>query len=283
MFRPPPLLLPLVLLSTPVQAQDAPTDPSVAVQFAEGQNAYLYGDYPIVIARLKPLIEPDILLSPDNAAEAYESLGLAYFFMNDEEHAREMFSQLVRLRPNWALDPVLVPPTAITFFSAVQDNLRAELEAQQQALETLRREEEERQLQARTREVRKEIRYNSRFVAAMPFGVGQFQNDQPILGASFLASELLTLGLSSGFFLSVEHLRQPSGRFASADYERAQKYQTAQLVSGGIAAGLMIVGIAHALLTFKEQKIINETVIEPQSIPSQRAAFRSSGLLNWEF
>jgi hypothetical protein len=92
---------------------------------------------------------------------------------------------------------------------------------------------------------------NQRLIAALPFGAGQFQNRDESLGYFFLASELIAVGLSTGFFWGVESLRLPNGRYAKEDYLTARQLQRAQIVSGGIAVGLMVSGVIHAFVTFK--------------------------------
>ena len=245
------------------------------VRFSEGVNAYLYGDYPNTIAQLQPLIEPDVLLEPDDAAKAYEYLGLSFYFLEDKEHAKEYFSRLIRLRPDWELDPVLVPPTAITFYNDIHRKMEAELSRQREALELLKRREAERRMRANTREIIIEDRKNSLFVACMPFGLGQFQNDQPILGTLFLSSEIIAIGLSMGFFMSVESMRLSNGFYEHEKYERAQQLQTAQLISGGVAVGLMIGGVIQALYAYRETKVFQRKVTEPK--------YDSPSLLLWEF
>ena len=62
-----------------------------------------------------PLIEPDLQLSdPLRIARAYE-LGLAAFFLEDKESAQRHFEKLIRVQPEFRLDPVKVPPSAVSF------------------------------------------------------------------------------------------------------------------------------------------------------------------------
>lgn len=260
-----------ILLSSQLAFAQAYDD----VHFSEGVNAYLYGDYPTAVERLRPLVQPDVLLGPNDAAKAYEYLGLSFYFLDDLEQSRDYFERLIRLRPDWALDPVLVPAPTITFYNEIQREMEDEIESQRIALETLKRQEEERRIRANTREIIIENRTNSLFVACMPFGLGQFQNDQNRLGIFFLGTEVIAIGLSMGFFVAVEDMRMDNGLFAHEDYEHAKNLQKAQLISGGLAIGLMVGGVLQALVSYRDQKNVQRTVIEPKGF--------SSSLLSWEF
>lgn len=242
----------------------------------DAENSYLYGDYPRVVAKLTPLVEPDIRLAdPENVARAYELLGLAHSFLNKPEPARKFFAKLIRFRPDKRLNPMLVPPTTIAFFDQIRAELEQEIAKERAALRKAREEEAARRKAASTTKLLVETRRNSRLVAAMPFGLGQFQNDDPIMGATFLGTEVLAAGLSFGFFAAVEQLRQPSGRFQPQDKSQAETLQQAQLISGGVALALMVAGVIHAQITFEEQSTTSTTVISPgQNGPT--------GLI-WEF
>ncbi len=237
------------------------------------QNAYVYGDYEAVIRTITPLVDPDIqLVGIDAQARAWELLGLAHLFLKHEEQARAAFTRLIKLDPERRLDPLVVPPAAIAFFEGIRASLAEELQREREEFVRRQKEEEERRRLANTVEVQKEIRRNSRLVAAMPFGIGQFQNGDAALGAAFLAGELAAIGLSVGFFLAVEDLRQPSGRIARDDIGRAESLQTAQVVSGGAAVGLMVLGAAQALWSFREETLVRERTIKPGPGPAAAPA-----------
>jgi tetratricopeptide (TPR) repeat protein len=254
----------LLLLFVASVARAAPLD-----DLRAAEHAYIYGDYRLVIDSVRPLVEPNILLAAaTDQVRAYELLGLAHFYLGEKDEARKAFERLIRLDPEHRLDPLVVPPAAIDFYDKIQSGLAGELRAEREAFERRRREEEEAKRRANTVEIQREYRRNSKLVAVMPFGIGQFQNGDVALGATFLASELAAIGLSVGFFVAVEDLRQTDGRVAHADLPRAESMQRAQLISGGAAVGLMILGAAHALLTFKDETTVQERTIRPGPGPA---------------
>ena len=243
--------------------------------FVEAEEAYNQGDYPKVISNLQPLVDPVILLSISKGERAYESLGLSCFHISvkaeadqDKELAKEYqeqskkyFSRLIRLQPSWTITSYTESPRTIAFFNQVKEEVIQEINSSDKHC----RERIKNILLANTREVIVEKRQNSLLVAWMPFGIGQFQNDQPVWGGIFLGSEILSIALSAGFYLSAESLRQENGYFAPADYQHAKDLQHAQLAFGWLAVGLAAGGIIHALWNFKDQKNLHRTIIEPKS------------------
>lgn len=263
--RRPSLLALLTLLLAPLVVWAGPAE-----DFEQGRNAYLYGDFKQVVDKLSPLVDPDIKLAdPEDLARAYELLGLSYFYLDRKDDARRIFERLVRFRPDMRLNPVLVPPPAVAFHEEVRAALADDIARERAALRRRQQEEEERRRKANQVLVEIETRRNSRLVAVLPFGVGQFQNDEPVLGGLLLGSELVSIGLSVTFFLMVEDLRNASGpyvnRFPREDLDRAESLQTAQLVSGGVAVGLMVFGAAHALWRYRDRVEEGRTTRRPST------------------
>lgn len=62
-------------------------------------------------------------------AEAWRVLGLAHFFLGDQEGARAAFLQYLLLDPDGFLDPALVPPEARAVFDQVKAEHAAEIAA----------------------------------------------------------------------------------------------------------------------------------------------------------
>lgn len=253
-------------------AQDL--DPTERLEL--GLSSYDYSDYKQTIEYLAPLVVPDreLLTEPVNLVSAYEKLGLAHFYLGEKTQARAVFERLIRFRPDHQLNPALVPPKAILFFKEIRRDLEDELEKDREVLARKIAEYEAARKAKESVTIEVDIRRNSRLVAAVPFGVGQFQNEDVGWGLFFLSSEIVAIGASVGFFAAVENLRGDDGRFASRDYTRANELQSAQLISAGAAVALIVAGIVHAQLTFDEETRINRRV---------RGPTEAKGLLNWEF
>lgn len=260
-------LIGLALLAAHPAGAQNPTDrPPVGLvdadghvaEFDRGRNAYIYGDYPTVVSALTPLLEPEPRIEdPATRVEAFELLGLAHFYLGQRDKARRVFESLVRFRPDHRLNPVLVPPEAVSFYTEdVRRPLMVLIEEEREAVRKQQREEEERRRQANLVYIDTESVRNSRLVALLPFGIGQFQNDDPIWGGVFLGTEVAAIGLSVGFWAMVKNLSNDAGTYSPLDAARARDLRTGQYISGGVAVGLMVVGIAHALFTFEPKPVI---------------------------
>ena len=266
------LLGTLVVAASPALAQPVgaalPKGPRELL--ADGRNAYAYGDYKLVIESLQPLVgqEQNLLTDAEEIVEAYELLGLSYFYLDLKDDARTTFERLVLYRPEKRLNPVQVPPPAVAFYDAIRTELGEEIRKRQEAIERRKREEAEKRRKDSTVQVIVDRRRNSRLVAALPLGIGQFQNGDDLLGGLFLGTELVAVALSATFYLAVESLRQSDGRYAKQDVDQARDLRTAQLVAGGTAVALMAGGVVHALLTFKDEVVVKETTIQPTVQPT---------------
>lgn len=89
----------------------------------------------------------------------------------------------------------------------------------------LRRENELARRRAEQREYREQqleklareeslVASNSRYIATIPFGVGQFQNGDEAVGALFLVSETLLLATATTSGLILEHLTSEAAKGA---------------------------------------------------------------------
>jgi len=238
----------LVMAQTPSWSQTSTDTTSEALKL--GKNAYDYGDYQKTLNVLVPLVVPEQRIAQvDDRVEAYCIIGLSHFFLKDMDQARIFFEQAIRLRPDKELDSVVTPPDAISLFEKLKKRLAPEIAKLKAELQQRRQLEAERRRRENIRYVPLQI--NSRLVAALPFGAGQFQNNSPFLGATFLGTEVAAISVSLASYLAVESLRGADGRFRNADVGQARSYQQLQLVSGGIALAIMATGIIEAMISYR--------------------------------
>lgn len=169
-----------------------------------------------------------------------------------------------------APDSLVFPQPVVERFLKVRDSLVNEIRAAEQARIVQAQREAQRRLQSRARErdrmreleklAAKEtlIQRNSRVIAAIPFGVGQFQNREPALGYTFLISEALLGGLSFTAVvlqskLATEANRLQRGGQAVDDAQQESNQRTlGALKTGGFwaFAALAIGGIVQAQVAF---------------------------------
>jgi tetratricopeptide (TPR) repeat protein len=169
-------------------------------------------------------------LAVSNFSEAqrvklHEIAGLSSFNLNDQKGAQSAFLQLLRINPDYILDPFAVPPLAIKVFDQVRkDNADALNLVRQQItirLEQDKRAAVERARQAAEQEERRRraeflanditvrtIEKRSMLVNFIPFGAGQFQQGRTGWGVALAVSEGLMAVLSVVSYFAIEALYQ---------------------------------------------------------------------------
>ena len=171
----------------------------------------------------------------------------------------------------------------MAFFENIKNSLAQEIAATREALRKEKQAEEERRRRAMSTQVVREVRVNSQLEAILPFGVGQFQNQDDTLGYVFLASEILAIGVSAGLYIGIETMRRPDGRFDGEDLERVEAMQYGQLTAGWVTVALIALGAGHALYNFEPQTSLRTRSISPAAVPSQPVDGSAPGQLSWHF
>jgi tetratricopeptide (TPR) repeat protein len=217
--------------------------------------------------------------------EARKYLGATYLFLGKDEEAREQFKLLLEEDPDYDIDPVAFPGAVVEAFQEVQAEVTAAV-AQQKALDEARRQrerageleeliEEQQRIQgleelAATETVEK---VNSRWIAALPWGIGQFQNQNRKLGIMFAVTESAFLAASIATFIGHNSLRDENP--APDEIERAQRVEKALRIGNWVSVGALvsfyIAGVVEAEVRFKptirstRQRELPEELQRPQS------------------
>ena len=238
----------------------SPADPTLSLppqeQLKQARATYEYGNYTSAIEQLEHLTESRRLESPQDQMEAYRLLGLAHFFSSHNEGARRGFVNLLSLDPDFQLDPLYVPPQAIAIFEQVRrDNqellepIRQRRRATQEAL--AQEEAARRRLLAQSngaataQGIRERIDRPSPLVTLLPFGAGQFQNDNKPLGVIFAVAEGLTLATSVTCYLWVTSQQTATG-YPEDIYRTALTVRNVQVATGAAFGALWLLGAGEA-------------------------------------
>ena len=137
--------------------------------------------------------------------------------------------------------------------------LRRENERARRLAEARLRREQQLEKMAREEVV---IAKNSRWLAAIPLGVGQFQNGQTALGTLFLVTEGL-LGatvIGSAYVMKINNHRVEDPSVRKADFDvynsNMETARTVMTVSGWSLVGVMALGIAEAQFNYQPERVI---------------------------
>ncbi|MES1208580.1 MAG: hypothetical protein ABUS79_21790 [Pseudomonadota bacterium] len=251
-------------------------------EFQRGRTAFLRGEYQRAISTIHPLLYPDLRLeSEEEVIQAHRLLGVSYLFENQPDNARSEFRKLLELAPDFRFDALLDPRRVVDFFNDVLREQQSELGDIEARLRKREAEVARRNGQVLERRIERRV-YLLNFV---PFGAGQFQNQQRRKGWLFFGSETL-LGATSlaafvtNFALSgVRPIRGcldpvvaeldgstgvcPNDRVDHAAEDRSRNLTRVQVVTGGLFYALAIWGIVDAIRNFQSEVVVGETRAGP--------------------
>ncbi|MET0790702.1 MAG: hypothetical protein ABW061_04215 [Polyangiaceae bacterium] len=198
--------------------------------------------------------------------------------------ADEPLRAAIRQNPQMkAPDSLVFPPQVIDRFLRVRETMfdiirRAEDERVHRAQE-LAKQQEERARKERARVAALErlaqqetlITPKTRWLALVPFGVGQFQNGEKSLGYVFLTSEVLlaattltALGVETHLVLATSRADKPEQSINGT----LSDWNTALLYSSYAWLGVSVIGIVQAQLAFvPEQRQIRKRALPPELRP----------------
>lgn len=270
----------IAFLAAVVQLLPAVAQAGDIEDFETARSAYEARDYERAVIYFEALVGDDVprLASPALVAEARKYLGAAYLFVGRRDAARQQFERLLHEEPDYILDPLRFPVDVQELFDSVRERLVLE---RQQAEE--RATLEERALRAESlaeslvsfAEAEVEIAVpNSRWLALLPFGVGQFENGDDGLGWAFLLSEAVLAGTAVGAMiwwqdLSVFANRAQLAGDASSIREANQLLEAAFVLHWSAIATLgavAIVGIIEAEVRFVPARIVRERREVPEDL-----------------
>jgi tetratricopeptide (TPR) repeat protein len=235
-------------------------------EFEAARGAYDAQNYVQAAAQFEALAGGDTpaLSNRSLVLESKKYLGASYLFLGKLPEAEQEFERLLRMDPQYMLDPLGFPEEVQRLFARVKTRLDSERKVAEDERrredEHLRLTESERSLQTRTRwarltqlaEVEHVQEVRSRWVALMPFGIGQFQNGHASLGAILAVSEGSLLVISVAAWVVHENLRGQKVADSERDNfnltERASRFTNQ--ISMGLFAVLAVTGVIDAQLRF---------------------------------
>ncbi len=235
--------------------------------FESARRAYDRQSYAKAARELESLVGGVVprARNPVVRLEARKYLGATYLFLGDEVAAREQFRLLLEEDDEYDIDPVAFPEAVVQTFQQVKSQVETE-RAREKALEATR------QAQERTDEVEQLImqqqriaaleelagsetveRVNSRWIAALPFGVGQFQNQNRRLGIMFAVMESAFLAASIATFVGHNSLRNENPN--PDEVGRAERVERALRIGNWVSVGglvsFYVAGVIEAEVRFK--------------------------------
>jgi tetratricopeptide (TPR) repeat protein len=269
-----------VVLAAPSARADA------RAELEKARAAYLARNYAEAEERLRALVDPKSGLHEQGlVSQARMYLGAVLLAEDHKDQATEAFQKLVLEDPTFEPDPLAFPGPVINAFIDVRAQLRERIRAAAESAARLdaerkARDEAQRRAQAawleRVKAMAEEDKTtvrNSRLVAFVPFGAGQFQNRQPVLGWIFLGTEAalaagtaITLPMYA-YARSRENEELGSGdieRKAQGYHDRAEGIRITNLSLVGALVAVAAVGVVQANLVY----VPETTEVKKRELPA---------------
>jgi tetratricopeptide (TPR) repeat protein len=242
-----------------------------ALQLDRGRDSFKRGDWQSAIEVINLLLYPELQLArKEQVVEAHILLGAAYYQSGDRERAREEFRRALEIEPEQSIGTRLYSEGAIRLFDETKTDVRIAKE----------REDEKRRIAQRLKEIedykKSLIVYETHpyYVNFVPFGAGQFQNQQRSKGLLFAATQGATGAVSAGIFL---YLASKYGLVSSSvpfDEQRTVRtLQEIEVGTGIVFLGFYAWGVVDALLHYKpRQRVEGEDSLLPPELRDLRGA-----------
>lgn len=249
--------------------------PALADDLADFERARAFYDeqrYAEAVQKLELLVggESPRITARALVLEARKYLGASYLFVARRADAERQFALLLAEDPQYQLDPTTFPSEVRAVFAAVRTRLEREArdradalareEAARRAAEAARVERERERLERLNELALTEtlVEENSRWIAAIPFGIGQFQNGHTGLGIAFAVTEGVLAATALTMAALYASLPSSSGyiewREPNVDRAALQRLETGYAITNYVAmsalAVVLVIGIVDAEVRF---------------------------------
>ncbi|HEY6877462.1 MAG TPA: hypothetical protein VI299_05555 [Polyangiales bacterium] len=269
-------LLVLVLLSSSAARADDLSE------FEAARTRYDRHDYKRAVDAFRVLVggDPPRITNSLLVLESRKYYAASLLFVGADEEARLQFRLLLQQEPDYALDPLAFPTDVVALFESVKGQLRRDLdrrrEAELQEQRAAAQEAEAARIKRRDNLARLrllaetqtiEVR-NSRWLATIPFGVGQFQNGQRGLGVALAMAETIAAATSMVTYFGHQSMLNERASVSNLDNleQRERIWRAANWASFGSFAVLAIAGIVDAHVRFVPARVTQTPRLLPEDL-----------------
>ncbi len=271
-------------------------------EFQQAREAYRNQNYSLAVKHFETLVGGELprMQNKPLRLESRKYLGASYLFLKRKKDAIEQFRKLLLEDPDYQLDPLSFPAQVVETFDQVKVDVVSHMKKEADAKEQSALKGHEKEIMARlergdrlqelidlAEEERVEQR-NSRWVAMIPFGVGQFQNDHDNLGTALAIIEGVLAVVSIASFIIYQTIDIPTQIAGQPESDAHQDAVTAEnawyvtnLASTGLFVAVAVAGIIDAQARFKPATFKARHRPLPEDLRDDlqlQASFRGSGL-----
>ena len=245
----------------------------------EAQRAFRRGNYEALRALLEPVLEPKPLLElRADRLEARALLALAYFSEAQlaagtrarrdlMEHARTQLLALLRESPDYELDDLVYPTSVVDLVEEVRQGHAEELDRIRTQL--AREADQQHKVGAGVARatglnqvyIEREVDRSNLLFALAPFGVGQFQNGDTLLGVLFAGAQVTSLAINVGAYvaiwdrITIDPGQGTPGYTPLERLEGSEELRQVMFIAAGTFAAMWIASAAHALWRYESEAV----------------------------
>jgi hypothetical protein len=209
------------------------------------------------------------LVTPELIERARALDAAALLALRKNPDADGVIAAILRANPNYVPSPAMFPQEVVDRFTFVRGSMAAELrkivDEQTRVAEARRlaaqkaREDDEKWIAAleKLASQERQVQANSRWIALVPFGIGQFQNGDTPWGVTFAVTEAAAAGTSLVAVALANSLAStvPSPALLDPTNARLSTYATVNRVSFTAWGALTLAGIIHAQVNFVPERV----------------------------
>ncbi len=279
-----------VLASAPAAA-----DPSK--QFVQARTVFRSGQYQQAAILFSGLLYPTSQLGNlKEEIDAHLHLAVASFEIGQLDSARREFEAAINLDTTLDISGYGFSTEATKFFQ----ERKKDMDEKARKIEERTRRARERQKFLKSVDLIRVKERKNYLRNLIPFGVGQFQNNQTRKGVFFAATEI-GLGATSFVIWTYLRSRYPDGKVPLTEVDSARNLQIFEIASAGMCVGAMAWGIVDGFvnyseearpLTEEEKKETIEQLMQDEEREDKESALRfipmitpdgAGAALSWEF
>lgn len=227
---------PIVRELTPTEKLDQARRMFRARQWADAQS------------KLEDLLYPEREVTrEEEVIEVRLLLGTAYFQQGNREKAVAEYERVLELDLQRGMSELLFSDGARKLFEETKVRVRERIEAERKRRELLERER-------RLREYIETIgvyETNSWGVNFIPFGAGQFQNKDRVMGYVLGGGQALTGAVSLGCFLYLAAKYGLEARVPLEDATTVRRIQQVEIVTGAMFFGLYLGSVIYGMVNYQ--------------------------------
>jgi tetratricopeptide (TPR) repeat protein len=228
-------------------ASPAAADPSKS--FVDARTVFRSGQYKEAAILFSGLLYPTTQLSDlKEVIDAHVHLAVASFEIGQLENAKREFDAAISLDSTLDISGYGFSKEATDFFK----KRKTELDDRARKIEERTRRARERQKFLKSVDLIRVKERKNYLRNLIPFGVGQFQNNQTRKGVFFAATEI---GLGATSFVIWTYLRgrYPDGRVPLTEVDAARRLQIFEITSATLCIGAMAWGVVDGFVNYSEE------------------------------